>query len=701
MAVMNKMRVLTPYVLWFLILSFIGLIVFEWGMDYLGLSSSGHATIAGSVNGKTISREEYNQFYKRMLDDYRQRSNNADISPAIEEAIKDQTWDQLVNRVLVTDAIKKAGLTVTDQELYDWIVSDNPPAVIRQNFADPKTGQINRQALDEALNNAQNREIWAQVDRMSRDEKLSIKLQNLLTNFVTVSATEAHQKFYEDNTRVTADYLFFSPDQIADSIVNVTDSDIEAYYKEHKEDYKQKEQRGFSYVTISKVATKEDTLNVMKEVAAITEEFKTAANDSDFVVSKRSERPYTSAWFSRGELSDPKEIAFDMAKGATIQVKDQDGYSIVKVQDIREGTDFRYRARHILVKPTGNTKADTLAIKVDVERYKKAITSKKDVEAAFIEAAQQYSQDGSAYKGGDLGWFKDGAMVKPFENAVKNGKLNTVIGPVQTQFGWHLIYVTGKDKKQVKVTEVFKTIQPGSNTLKSAKRTADDFAYMAEKEGFESEAQKRNLKIESTPGIDKKGVVPGLPQSVYLNDWLFRASEGDVSPVLDLGDRYLVANLTSITEEGYKKLDDNLKSTLKFKVLHDKKMDHALETAVKLSAEIGSNLVAASAKNPAWVVRTTDNFTLASNPVGIGRDPIFVGMAGKLAKGETSKPFKGQRGVYIIQSKEKTEADETAFEKQKDGLMKSIGANKKSEVLNGLIEALKADADIEDMRETY
>lgn len=701
MAVMSKMQHITPYVLWLLVLCFVGLIVFEWGMDYLGMSSGARSSVAGKVNGKSISREEYNQFYKRLMDDYHQRNNNADVSPAIEEMIKDQAFDQLVNRILVTETIEKSGLSVTDQEIYDWIVSDNPPTVIRQNFADPKTGLINRPALDQALNEPKNREVWSQVDRMVRDEKLSMKLQNLLSNFVTVSISEAKEKYYEDNTHLKADFLFFNPDQVTDSLIQVSDNDIKSYYNDHKKDYKQKELRGFSYVEFSKVPTKEDTVNTIADIAAITDEFKTAADDSLFVVTKRSERPYTSAWFSRGELSDPKEVAFDMAKGAVLQVKDKDGFSIIKVQDVREGTETFYRARHILIKPTGNTNADTAAAKALIEGYKKEIVAKKDLESAFIDVAQKYSQDGSAYKGGDLGWFKDGAMVKPFETAVKSGKVNTVIGPVKTQYGWHLIYLTGKDKKQVKVTEVFKTIQPGSNTLKIAQRTADDFAYMANKDGFEKEAQNRNLKTQTANPIDKRGMAAGLPQSSSLNEWLFHASEGQVSQVLDLNDRFIVAKLTSVSPEGFKPLDDALKSTLKVKVIREKKMDYLLNEAKKLSKEIGSNLVAASAKNSNWVVKTTDNFAISGNPVGVGRDLIFVGETAKLEKGATSEPFKGTRGVYIVQLKEKIEADMNGFDAKKDELMRTIGANKKSEVLNGLIEALKAKADVEDLRDVY
>lgn len=83
-----------------------------------------------------------------------------------------------------------------------------------------------------------------------------------------------------------------------------------------------------------------------------------------------------------------------------------------------------YRASHILV-------AD--------EAKAKDLRAQIDGGADFAELAKANSTDGSAAGGGDLGWFGVGMMVKPFEDAVVALKPGEVAGPVQTQFGWHLI----------------------------------------------------------------------------------------------------------------------------------------------------------------------------------------------------------------------------------------------------------------------
>jgi peptidyl-prolyl cis-trans isomerase C len=59
----------------------------------------------------------------------------------------------------------------------------------------------------------------------------------------------------------------------------------------------------------------------------------------------------------------------------------------------------------------------------------------------FGELAKKFSTCPSGKKGGDLGWFKRGQMVKPFENAAFDAKKGDIVGPIKTEFGWHIIKV--------------------------------------------------------------------------------------------------------------------------------------------------------------------------------------------------------------------------------------------------------------------
>lgn len=86
-------------------------------------------------------------------------------------------------------------------------------------------------------------------------------------------------------------------------------------------------------------------------------------------------------------------------------------------------------------------------ILVDSEDKAKKLLADIQGGKPFADVAMENSTDGSAKAGGDLGWFSLGTMVQPFEDAVVAAKVGEVAGPVQTDFGWHLILVTETREK--------------------------------------------------------------------------------------------------------------------------------------------------------------------------------------------------------------------------------------------------------------
>lgn len=106
-----------------------------------------------------------------------------------------------------------------------------------------------------------------------------------------------------------------------------------------------------------------------------------------------------------------------------VEVTDEE----IQAQYDRQNTELN--ARHILV-----ADAETAA----------TVKEQLDGGADFAELAQEYSSDGSAAEGGDLGWFGVGAMVPEFEQAAYDLEVDEISEPVQSQFGFHIIQVTEK-----------------------------------------------------------------------------------------------------------------------------------------------------------------------------------------------------------------------------------------------------------------
>lgn len=90
-----------------------------------------------------------------------------------------------------------------------------------------------------------------------------------------------------------------------------------------------------------------------------------------------------------------------------------------------------------------------------VPEKEKAEALKAEIEggAAFADVAKENGTDGTKARGGDLGWFEKGQMVPEFAEAAFGAEEGALVGPVQTQFGWHLIEVTGKRDKPIPTLE--------------------------------------------------------------------------------------------------------------------------------------------------------------------------------------------------------------------------------------------------------
>lgn len=130
------------------------------------------------------------------------------------------------------------------------------------------------------------------------------------------------------------------------------------------------------------------------------------------------------------------------------------GYHILKVIE-RQSTAAagnvitEVRARHILMRATEKMRPEAVAAKM--REIRQQIVSGQ---AKFEDLAKQYSEDGSAAQGGDLGWAGPGLYVPEFEEALSRLELNTLSEPVQTRFGFHLIEVQERRSREVETRQL-------------------------------------------------------------------------------------------------------------------------------------------------------------------------------------------------------------------------------------------------------
>ncbi|HEX9431154.1 MAG TPA: SurA N-terminal domain-containing protein [Burkholderiales bacterium] len=184
-----------------------------------------------------------------------------------------------------------------------------------------------------------------------------------------------------------------------------------------------------------------------------------------------------------------------------------------------------YEARAAAFRVDEQRRASHILVKTKEEADKIAAELKKNP-GAFAELAKQHSQDpGSAEKGGDLGWFGPGMMVKPFEEAVfsmKQGESRVV----QSEFGFHIVRLTGiQPGKTRSLEEVRKELVTDLTRQKGAKKyseAAEAFGNMVyeQSESLKPAAERFKLQIQTSDWLTK---TPGQERGALQNPKLLAA----------------------------------------------------------------------------------------------------------------------------------------------------------------------------------
>jgi len=186
------------------------------------------------------------------------------------------------------------------------------------------------------------------------------------------------------------------------------------------------------------------------------------------------------------------------------------------------------QASHILIKLEANaSEADK---KAALAKAEDVLKQAKSAPEKFAALAEKYSQDpGSSANGGDVGFFAKGAMVKPFSDAVYQMKKDEIQGPVQSEFGYHIIKLTGIKPGKVKsLDEVRSEITAELQKQKAGKKfaeIAEPFSNVVYEQSasLKPAADAYKLSIKQSPWITRQGA----PVPALNNEKLLQAVFGD------------------------------------------------------------------------------------------------------------------------------------------------------------------------------
>ncbi len=634
-----------------LVAVFIGFALFAFILtDFFTNKGGGNPSSieVGEVDDTEISLTAYRNEINQAEDFNKLRSGQTTLDENTQYQIQNQAWELLVQNILMGEKYENTGINVTTEEILDMVTGKNAHPAIRQMFTDPNTGSFDQAAVINFLrkrkSDANANFYWSYLQKMLVTEKLSTKYSTLFKKGLYVTNSQAKAEAEAKQRTVDFDFIAIDYKTINDTTIQVSDSEIESYYNKHKDDYKQDAERSIQYVSYVVNPSAEDKEMAEKWITETKAEFSKPETNAPQFVTMNSDLPYEDKNLKKEEVRISLKDFIENAKEGDVYgpYLEDETYKLSRVVSIKEMPDS-VRARHILIQeqnPTvGNAIADSL-----INLINKG--------ADFAELARKHSKDtGSAVNGGDLNWFKEGAMVKPFSDACFNGKKGDVV-KVQTQYGIHIINIQdlGKLTTKYNIATLARKIKYSSKTYQQIYSEANKFAAnnpTADKFMEAIKEEKLTPRFATLKENDRN--VTGLENSRRLVQWAFEADVNDMSPTIyEFGNQFVIAVVTNVKEEGYQDVDSKeVHNAIKAIVAKDKKAEIIMKQFNDNKAS--SQSLTSLAQKMQSKVQSATNINFGSSQVpGVGAEPALVGLASVSKVGEISDPVKGNRYVFVV-----------------------------------------------------
>ena len=473
-----------------------------------------------------------------------------------------------------------------------------------------------------------------------REELLVNKLRDLILSGVHVSDAQVHDRYRFDNEKV--DLRFIKVDGaafVADAAL--TDDDVQKYFSQHQEDFREPDR-----VRLEFVLYPADTL---VDKATVSDAEVQAYYDDH-----------------RAQYTKPEQV----------------------------------HARHILFKIAPNAGADA---KAQTRQKAEEVLAKVKAGEDFAALARQYSEDSSASRGGDLGVFTRGKMVKPFEDtafALAPGETSDL---VESPFGLHIIKVEAKESERTQTLDEVRD----EIVAATKKQTAPEMARAQADAGrakaaagatLASVAETAGLSVSTPSPFARNEALPGIDRNTDLAAAVFAAGTGEVGPVVDTPKGFVLFRVTDKLPSHIPQLTE-ARERVEAAARKERAESLAKAKAEAVLAELKTTGIDAVAAKDNLKVEETGPF---------GRQGTYVPKVGssedlKKAAFQLTPEKPVAPAVYTVAGssvvvavlKEHIAADEAKYEGDKDNLKRQAEDRAKGQAMEEFVNYLKARASID------
>ncbi len=670
------------------------MVAFVLGDIFSNRGTGGTDRYIGEVYGEEINLVDYEKRVEAQKQSM--ASIGQPVSTSADQQIRNQVWNNMIQEKVMYNEMNKLGLRLGQDEFDDIRFGENIRSEFAndQNFKDPETGQFDPKLVQNYFSFLQQQYPLFYENQVNRivNERLYDKYNTMIKKGLYVNTLEAKDEYYRQEQKASFNYVAREFTAVPDSTVEVSDSELKAYYKKHEDDtrFDREAAATVKYVVFDVEPKPEDEEAIKADLAALKGDFKNAKNDSLFVLKYSKSRNAAKTELDTKNNPELEAMVAGAVEGDIVgPYKVGTNYAIAKIT--KNGKEEQATARHILL--SNQTEPDMEVLKARADSIKKVIQQKDN----FEEMVTAFSEDpGSVQNGGKYEWFDRKTMVEPFTEAAFDKPLNS-INIVETTYGIHIVQpLELRDADVLEALVVDDPIVPSNQTFNEAYDQANEFSIAAgDKEGFTALAKEKGLEVKEGKELSTQTRnLPGLVNSVEAIRWAHNTEKtkvGQVSPPFEF-DRKVAVVLLEKRRKGGKASFEDAKEEIKPDVIREKKVEmfkkemdgktiDQITADLGLSSKLASNI---SEKRP-------------SLPGGAS-EPYLIGYALSMQPDAVSPPLEGNRGVYVIKLVSKSEV-----EPREDyaTYREELGGNKENAVKtysSGVYKALKEQAKVKDDR---
>lgn len=657
---------------------------------------------AGSVSNRYVGEvygEEINMLdYERRVEEFKQSQSSVGqpVSGAAEQQIRNQVWNSMVQEKILYSEMNKLGMRLGQDEFDDVRFGENvrPEFANDENFKNPETGQFDAQLVQNYFAFLKERYpifYQVQVNRIV-NERLYEKYNNLVRKGVFTNTVEAKDEYIRSEQRLRLNFVVRPFETMADSLVQVSDKDLKAYFDKNKNQprFEREAIADVAFVAWDVTPTAEDEEATRTEISNLIDDFQAAANDSLFVLKYSASRNTFAAPFNLQDQPEFENQVLNAAKGDVIgPYKSGDRWIIAKVDRLED--EEQATVRHILLSNAGGKSMDKLKQKADSIR--RVIQSKKN----FEDMVNRFSEDpGSVSKGGKYENFNREMMVPEFTAASFDKPIGS-LQIVETTYGVHIVEpLARRTVPKVFVREVDVRIEPSNSTYNMAYDAANEFSLAAGSAArLRSLAEERGLSVQEGKGVGRQSLnLPGVANSLDAVRWAHNRDKtkvGKVSEPFEFGRKIVVVALERRTDDGRATFED-VKDEIRPEVVRAKKAELFKKEMTGKTMEQLVDEMALTMQLASGVTEKRPSLP------GAGNEPYVVGYAMTLPEGTTSEPIEGNRGIFVVNVVSKTVPEpRSEYEVYRDEL-RDARRNQFSNVNLSVYKALKEFANVRDDR---